>query len=365
MKFFKIIIILLLNINYSFSSDFTKNSAEEFTASKVGYVTLDLETLHLEWDLPHKDQTNTLIEKYVESRTKNNDPLKGYSNPFPLEELSKLPNLCFLSLGSLTGFLPFNIEILESLTYLHLSKNNLTGAIPDSICDLRNLKGLNLSYNNFIGPIPEAIRKLEHLEDLNLFHNQLTGFIPDTLWGCTALKSLNLGKNNFGDYLSPFIKNLKNLNYLYLFKNKFTIFPKEIFELPHLIQIDIRCNPVQALPKVKNTSGIKILYVSLNAEYFQNEHDLYRLLGLQGIEKIDFTVLNPDKSPLFKELIPNQSIIIKGENIYTEIELVDCRHNKKDDHYDIVKILQRLTINPPPKRHKSSRNTAENFDASH
>ncbi|XP_050258899.1 receptor-like protein EIX2 [Quercus robur] len=59
-----------------------------------------------------------------------------------------------LSRNLLTGRIPSEIGLLESLNSLDLSKNQLCGGIPSSISQINSLSFLNLSNNNLSGEIP-------------------------------------------------------------------------------------------------------------------------------------------------------------------------------------------------------------------
>ncbi|RVW32535.1 Receptor kinase-like protein Xa21 [Vitis vinifera] len=108
-----------------------------------------------------------------------------------------LNNLWFLnlSLNSITGYLPPQIENLKMAETFDLSKNQLSGSIPGEISNLKMLRRLNLSDNAFQGSIPDGISELASLESLDLSSNKLSGNIPESMEKLRYLKHLNLSLN--------------------------------------------------------------------------------------------------------------------------------------------------------------------------
>ncbi|KAG8367600.1 hypothetical protein BUALT_Bualt16G0089200 [Buddleja alternifolia] len=83
-----------------------------------------------------------------------------------------------LSNNNLVGEIPSELTNLSGLIGLNLSHNHLEGKIPAKIGDLRSLISLDLSSNNLFGTIPDSLSDLSFLSHLNLSHNNLSGRIP-------------------------------------------------------------------------------------------------------------------------------------------------------------------------------------------
>lgn len=84
-----------------------------------------------------------------------------------------------LSHNSLSGPIPAQISALKKLTHLDLSSNLLNGSLPEPLADLESLTGtLNLSYNSFSGQIPASYGRFPIMLSLDLGHNNLTGKVP-------------------------------------------------------------------------------------------------------------------------------------------------------------------------------------------
>eukprot|EP00542_Grammatophora_oceanica_P010492 CAMPEP_0194035652 /NCGR_PEP_ID=MMETSP0009_2-20130614/8061_1 /TAXON_ID=210454 /ORGANISM="Grammatophora oceanica, Strain CCMP 410" /LENGTH=179 /DNA_ID=CAMNT_0038677091 /DNA_START=129 /DNA_END=665 /DNA_ORIENTATION=+ len=88
----------------------------------------------------------------------------------------------------LSGTIPGEIGLLNSLTELNLRNNNLEGTIPTEIGFLSSLLGLYLDLGNanLSGRVPTELANLSNLRELSLHNTQLTGSIPSEL--CNTLE---------------------------------------------------------------------------------------------------------------------------------------------------------------------------------
>ncbi|WCJ33948.1 Leucine-rich repeat protein kinase family protein [Euphorbia peplus] len=132
--------------------------------------------------LPNKTLTGYLPSELglLDSLTRLTLSHNNFSNTIP-SHLFKSTNLRFLDLShnSLTGPIPPEITSLKSLTHLDLSSNLINGSLPEFLTDLKSLTGtLNLSCNSFSGEIPESFGDFPVLVSLDLRHNNLTGKVP-------------------------------------------------------------------------------------------------------------------------------------------------------------------------------------------
>ena len=86
-------------------------------------------------------------------------------------ENGRLISLCYSTfsyddcqqIDALSGEIPNEIILLDSLRDLRLLGNNLEGFIPSELGHLINLEYLDLSYNNLLGQIPQSFIYLNKL----------------------------------------------------------------------------------------------------------------------------------------------------------------------------------------------------------
>jgi Leucine-rich repeat (LRR) protein len=87
---------------------------------------------------------------------------------------------------------------------LDLSNNQLTGSLPAEVRLLQSLRVLNISNNQFTG-VPAEVGQLSNLEVLDLSNNRLTG-LPLELGNLSNLKILNLKGNEYSEFDLGLIK---------------------------------------------------------------------------------------------------------------------------------------------------------------
>ncbi|OMO88212.1 hypothetical protein COLO4_20367 [Corchorus olitorius] len=123
------------------------------------------------------------------------------------------------------GLIPKQLQGLQSLMILDLSKNNLSGGVPSSLCSLRALLFLNLNGNN------------------------LSGKLSTTLQNCSGLYSIDLGENQFSGTITDLVS--YNMFFLGLRANLLTgSIPEELCKFPSLHIIDLAKNNLSgAIPK--------------------------------------------------------------------------------------------------------------------
>ncbi|CAJ1930695.1 unnamed protein product [Cylindrotheca closterium] len=100
-----------------------------------------------------------------------------------------------LSENNLVGSLPWELDRLEYLQFLHLPRNNITSTIPNHL-DFQNLQHFDLKSNEISGTLPTEIGLPENLRYLNFGSNKIGGPIPTEIGRLTRLEFLSLGSNS-------------------------------------------------------------------------------------------------------------------------------------------------------------------------
>ncbi|ORX59079.1 L domain-like protein [Piromyces finnis] len=145
--------------------------------------------------------------------------------------------------NKLTGYIPYNIGDLTSITSINLNVNLLSSFIPSTIGNLINLTELQLSFNKLIGPIPNAIGNLRKLKVLKLNNNCLNGPLPDSIGKLTSLRVLKLGNNKLRGTIPYSIEGLTNLVELHLNDNYFSGgLPESIISIKSLTTLFLQNN---------------------------------------------------------------------------------------------------------------------------
>lgn len=105
---------------------------------------------------------------------------------------------------SLSGYIPSELGLLDSLNRLDLAHNNFSKPVPVRLFEPANLRYIDLSHNSLSGPIPDQIRHLKSLNHLDLSSNRLNGSLPESLAELGSLAgTLNLSFNRFTGEIPP------------------------------------------------------------------------------------------------------------------------------------------------------------------
>ncbi|KAJ0259343.1 Protein kinase domain-containing protein [Hirschfeldia incana] len=105
---------------------------------------------------------------------------------------------------SLSGYIPSELGLLDSLNRLDLANNNFSKPIPVRLFEPTNLRYIDLSHNSLSGPIPDQIHHLKSLNHLDLSSNRLNGSLPESLAELGSLAgTLNLSFNLFTGEIPP------------------------------------------------------------------------------------------------------------------------------------------------------------------
>ncbi|MED6182762.1 hypothetical protein PIB30_031764 [Stylosanthes scabra] len=133
-----------------------------------------------------------------------------------------MKNLVDLKIGDnhLSGKIPNEIGLLQSLNYLHLDGNDLTGSIPRQVVQLPKLLELNLSNNKLDGSIPSDFNTMQCLYSLDLSGNLLNGTIPSVLGELKQLQWLNLSRNNLSGSIPSSFSGMSILTFVNISHNQ-------------------------------------------------------------------------------------------------------------------------------------------------
>ncbi|KAG7566092.1 Leucine-rich repeat-containing N-terminal plant-type [Arabidopsis suecica] len=109
-----------------------------------------------------------------------------------------------LSGRRLSGYIPSELGLLNSLIKLDLARNNFSKPVPTRLFNAVNLRYIDLSHNSISGPIPAQIRDLKNLTHIDFSSNLLNGSLPESLTLLGSLVgTLNLSYNRFSGEIPP------------------------------------------------------------------------------------------------------------------------------------------------------------------
>jgi len=100
-----------------------------------------------------------------------------------------------LSDNNLSGPIPADLNVFESLHTIEMHKNSLSGEMPSSLFEMNELKILYLDDNKMEGEISGRIGQMSKLEKLTLNDNELSGNLPSELGELNNLDMLWLYNN--------------------------------------------------------------------------------------------------------------------------------------------------------------------------
>ncbi|PPD70331.1 hypothetical protein GOBAR_DD32793 [Gossypium barbadense] len=237
--------------------------------------------LHLAATLPEVDYSETIteLEAYYNSR------LGGKINP-SLLELKHLSSLDFSNNDFSSIHIPKFFGLLQSLTYLNLSRAQFQGAIPHNLGNLSKLQYLDLRGNDLEPKSLQWVSGLSSLRYLDLSYVNLSeanDWIQVT-FKLPSLLELHLSDCDLEDDPSLISANFtKSLVVLDLSFNRFSSVPKSVFSLHGLLSIDLRGYSLQGpIPDYfGNTSFLEVLDLSWNGLNSSIPNSLYSLNRLQ------------------------------------------------------------------------------------
>ena len=224
-----------------------------------------------------------------------------------MEQLAALPHLEHLDVSvNYNGIIkvPSSWGQLQQLKRLKLNNNGLS-ELPEELCELPQLQEIYLENNalltlpekfselpltnqvldlsnNQLMHLPQNIGGLKHLKKLNLYGNKLTT-LPDSIGELVHLESLNVAYNQLETLPVGFANLTKLDKTLSLSTNRLTTFPKVLFSLTQVTELDLSNNLITQIPAeieaMKNLHFLKMYnnrleYIHENIDKLQNLHKL-------------------------------------------------------------------------------------------
>ncbi|KAL1206934.1 Receptor protein kinase-like protein ZAR1 [Cardamine amara subsp. amara] len=105
---------------------------------------------------------------------------------------------------SLSGYIPSELGLLDSLIRLDLAHNNFSKTVPVRLFQATKLRYIDLSHNSLSGPISAQIKSMKSLNHLDFSSNRLNGSLPESLTELGSLVgTLNLSYNRFTGEIPP------------------------------------------------------------------------------------------------------------------------------------------------------------------
>ena len=181
-----------------------------------------------------------------------------------------LTNLKTLNLlkNSLKTLPPDIFQGLKSLSKIILRSNKLSHLPNETFQGLGKLNEIQVGYNNFSKLTDGLFHNINKLRLLSLQFNQLNSvgdlFEPNKT--LNKFENLNLAFNNLEALPKIFLDILPNLQQIRLNHNKFTKLDTELFKqyFKDLSFIDVSGNVLEDIPKIHNSTKLKLLAASQN-----------------------------------------------------------------------------------------------------
>ncbi|XP_058745446.1 probable leucine-rich repeat receptor-like serine/threonine-protein kinase At3g14840 isoform X2 [Vicia villosa] len=147
------------------------------------------------------------------------DLSRNYLNGTIPKEWGSMTNLLNINLlgNRLTGSIPKEIANISTLIQLELTANQMSGNITSELGNLPQIRTLRFSSNNFSGELPVTLAKLATLQEFQISDNQFSGKIPDFIQNWTNINTLRISDLNGSEYAPlPQLKNMTSLSKLLL-----------------------------------------------------------------------------------------------------------------------------------------------------
>jgi len=165
--------------------------------------------------------------------------------PSELGMLQSLKNLLLYETG-LGGTIPTEFGMLESMQNMYLKYNSVSGTIPTEVGKLSSMTIFDFRSNSVGGTIPSELGKLSSMTVFELCYNSVGGTIPTEFGKLTSLVYLSLQDNLLTGTLPTELGMMGELSYFLLFDNIITgTLPTEVGVLSKSLRVlDIHSNSV-------------------------------------------------------------------------------------------------------------------------
>jgi len=145
----------------------------------------------------------------------------GGSIPDVLDQLTQL-RLFDVEINLLSGPAYVKLDGLDQLESYRISANKLSGTIDQSIGDIASLRELWMADNQITGSIPNSIGSLTNIETIYLYRNNIVGTLPSSMDQMKKLKELQIFQNFFSGTIPEGFYSNTNLGLMRLDRNQFT-----------------------------------------------------------------------------------------------------------------------------------------------
>ncbi|XP_034938799.1 leucine-rich repeat and calponin homology domain-containing protein isoform X2 [Chelonus insularis] len=183
-------------------------------------------------------------------------------------------------------FIPDTIVLLQSLTYLDLSRNQLT-VLPREVCGLP-LQILLVAYNR-LEALPEELGRMTALAELDVGCNEIST-LPSRIGDLPRLRMLDLRHNLL-------VQLPIELTYLRLVKldisgNRISVLPSELRKMKSLIDIKLTDNPLTSPPASLCARGRTHIFKYLERQAMKHEKNRMGRMKCNPLEARGHTTLD-------------------------------------------------------------------------
>jgi len=164
-----------LKLSYNlFKGNINSAHSNQVLAAMKELTHLEMEACYLTGSMPHRiGHMSNLVYLYMRRNS-----MKFNLDFLKTGEMTDLFAL-WVDANEVTGTIPTEVGLLESMATLSITNGTLTGTIPTQLGDMSSLRRLWLFNNELTGSVPIELKKLSDLEILEVHHNSLKGNMPD------------------------------------------------------------------------------------------------------------------------------------------------------------------------------------------
>ncbi|XP_019163105.1 PREDICTED: MDIS1-interacting receptor like kinase 2-like [Ipomoea nil] len=277
----------------------------------------------------------------------------------------------------LTGVLPGNLCIGNSLKHLAVKNNEFIGKIPKTLKNCTSLLRVHLQNNQFSGDIFEDFGVYPELNYINLSNNSFYGHLSSNWGNCPKLGALKISTNRISGKLPPNLSNASQIGFIDLSSNQLVgMIPKslekltlltvlkldnnkfsgnislEIWKLPQLLNFSIAANNFAGLLLEEYFErGQVLIDLNLSKNMFVGEIP-YGMGNMKSLESLDLShnMLSGQIPLQFDELTSLQILNLSHNNLSGHIPsslgqslgliCVDVSYNRLEGPIPNTKVFQ-------------------------